>query len=151
MDGELQALREARLAELKRSQGQSPDAGSNGNTHNNNNGNANRNEPIGAAIARFLEPEAFERLTRVSLVRPDRAMAVEQYLKQIIASGQVQHKVNESEIVQILNGIAKEENKKNDTKIIFNRREVDIDTGLAGAKKNNDDDEDDDDEDDFFD
>lgn len=134
-------MREARLAELKRATGGSAASGGNSNGGGSNNGS---NEPIGASISRFLEPEAFERLTRVSLVRPDRAQAVEQYLKQIISTGQLQHKVNEKEIVQILNGIAKEQNKKNETKIIFDRRETVVDSSshLQGEE---------DDDDDFFD
>ncbi|EDO19367.1 hypothetical protein Kpol_1002p12 [Vanderwaltozyma polyspora DSM 70294] len=138
MDSELQALREARLAELKRG---TASGGDNASGRSGNGGG----EPVGSAIASFLEPEALERLTRVSLVRPDRAQAVEQYLKQIIGTGQVSHKVTEDEIVHILNGIAREQKKKNDVKIIFDRKEHDFNDTLD--KKGDEDD----DEDDFFD
>lgn len=135
MDPELQALREARLAELKRgtSSGQGGEEGGN-----------SRGPAIGSAIASFLEPQALERLSRVSLVRPDRGEAVENYLKQIISSGQLSHKITEDEIVQILNGISREQKKKNDVKIIFNRRNNDL---TENIKKTNDEDDDDD----FFD
>lgn len=112
MDAELQALREARLAELKR--GTSNSGGSDG-----------ASPPIGSSVSRFLEPQALERLSRVSLVRPDRATAVEKYLAQLASTGQLRGKVTEKDIVQILDGIAREQNKKNETKIIFNRREID--------------------------
>lgn len=138
MDSELQALREARLSELKR--------GTNSGGDGKN--DSKSNEPvIGSQIASFLEPQALERLTRVSYVRPDRAKAVEQYLKQLLGSGQVNHKINEDEIVQILNGVAREQNKQNETKIIFNRREIDDDDEEFGNKKNEQEEEDDD----FFD
>ena len=57
-------------------------------------------------------------------MRPDRAQAVEGYLKQLISRGQVSRKIGEQEIVDILNGIARDQNRKNDTKIIFDRRET---------------------------
>lgn len=57
-------------------------------------------------------------------MRPDRAQAVEGYLKQLISRGQVSRKISEQEIVDILNGIARDQNRKNDTKIIFDRRET---------------------------
>lgn len=114
MDAELQALREARLAELKRGTSDS-NGGSNGGAPQ---------ERIGSSISRFLEPEALERLSRVSLVRPDRAQAVENYLKQLVSTGQLRNKVSEKDIVQILDGVAREQNKKNETKIIFDRRET---------------------------
>ncbi|CCE62571.1 hypothetical protein TPHA_0C04210 [Tetrapisispora phaffii CBS 4417] len=139
MDPELQALREARLAELKRgnnASGQSPNGGA-------ENG---KNAAVGSDIASFLEPQALERLSRVSLVRPERAQAVEMYIKQLLGSGQLSHKISEDEIVQILNGIAREQKKKNDVKIIFNRREQNYDNSLRN-NSNDDDDEDDD----FFD
>lgn len=136
MDSELQAIRDARLAQLKSGSGNGP------NTKNSE-GSAGSSS-VGAGLAPFLQPQALERLSRVNLVRPDRAKAVEQYLKQIIGSGQVSHKITEEEIVQILNGIAREQNKQNETKIIFNRRETDFDDDSTNTK-------DDDSEDDFFD
>lgn len=142
MDPELQAIREARLAELKRNTNGDPS--SNGSDATGSGGSNNAN--IGSMIAGHLQPQALERLSRVSLVRPDRAKAVEQYLIKLINQGAVTHKVTEDEIVQILHGVAREQNKKNETKIIFDRREMTInDEGLA-PKQN-----DDDDEDDFFD
>ena len=57
-------------------------------------------------------------------MRPDRAQAVEGYLQQLISRGQVSRKISEQEIVDILNGIARDQNRKNDTRIIFDRRET---------------------------
>lgn len=133
MDSELQALRAARLAELKKGS-QGPGASENGN------GGAQGG--IGQAVAGFLQPQALERLSRVSLVRPDRAQAVEQYLARMVSQGALSHKVTEEEIVQILHGVAREQNKKNETKIIFDRRDVAVDEHLP---------ENDEDDDDFFD
>ncbi|QLL30649.1 hypothetical protein HG536_0A04650 [Torulaspora globosa] len=133
MDSELQALREARLAELKK--------GSPGPSSGSENGSGGANGGVGQLIAGYLQPQALERLSRVSLVRPDRAQAVEQYLARIVSQGALTHKVTEDEIVQILHGVAREQNKKNDTKIIFDRREAAIDD--HEVTKNGDEDDDD--------
>lgn len=136
MDPELQALREARLAELKR--------GTQGPSSGGESGNGAGSNGLGTVIAAYLQPQALERLSRVSLVRPDRAQAVEQYLAKMVSQGALSHKVTEDEIVQILHGVAREQNKKNDTKIIFDRREMAVHDQLPSENG-------DDDEDDFFD
>lgn len=136
MDPELQALREARLAELKRGT-QGPSSGGESGKGAGSNG-------LETVIAAYLQPQALERLSRVSLVRPDRAQAVEQYLAKMVSQGALSHKVTEDEIVQILHDVAREQNKKNDTKIIFDRREMAVHDQLPSENG-------DDDEDDFFD
>ncbi|SCU92085.1 LAFA_0F07910g1_1 [Lachancea sp. 'fantastica'] len=134
MDPELQAIREARLQELKRHSG-----GSGGDSNPDQ-------RPAGDAVAALLQPQALERLSRVSLVRPDRVRAVEAYLQQLAARGQITRKVSEQEIVEILNGVARDENRKNSTKIIFDRRD---EVNVTSSTNNGGDDDDDDD--DFFD
>lgn len=85
----------------------------------------------------------------MSLVRPDRVRAVEAYLQQLVARGQVSRKITEPEIVEILNGVARDEERKTRTRIIFDRK------GEASnptpATRAGDGDGDDDDDDDFFD
>ena len=131
MDPELQAIREARLAQLKNNSG-----GTNGDRNSGaNNGGGENSAPVGAAIANFLEPQALERLSRVALVRRDRAQAVETYLKKLIVS--------------ILNGIAKQQNSQNNSKIIFERKDFSED--LNSFDKQNAKNDDDEDDDDFFD
>lgn len=82
-----------------------------------------------------LEASARERLSRVNLVRPDRAKAVEQYIMRLAQSGQIRQKLRESDVVEILNGLARDEAKRNETQIVFSRKESSLD----------------DDDDDFFD
>lgn len=145
MDAELQAIRDARLAQLKGGNGSNS---ANGNVSNGNNNTNSGNANIGSSMAPFLEAGALERLSRVALVRPDRATAVEQYVKQLVSTGQLTHKINEQEIVQILNGVAREQNKQTETKIIFDRK----DKGMAmQAATTNNKNEQYDSEDDFFD
>lgn len=141
MDPELQALREARLAELKGGNGSAPANG--GKPAAPSSGQDSR-PVIGTAIAPFLQPQALERLSRVNMVRPDRAQAVEAYLTKLISSGHVPRKITEDEIVQILHGVARQENKSKETTIIFNRRDDDWETDLSADKqKSNESDEDD--------
>ena len=156
MEPELQALREARLAQLRNGlQGTQSKPGNN-DSNNSGSGN-NNNNAVDSFLIPFLQPEAMERLSRVAMVRPDRAAAVENYLSQLISTGQVQHKVSEAEIVQILNGVSKEQQKRSETKIIFERKrdnmlEDDLyDGGDGKAKAGNDNAMNTDSEDDFFD
>lgn len=145
MDPELQAIREARLAQLKSNGG-----GANGDRNGGaSNGGGDNSAPVGAAIASFLEPQALERLSRVALVRRDRAQAVEAYLKKLIGTNNVTHKITENEIVSILNGIAKQQNPQSNNRIIFDRKNFNEDlNSFDKPSARNDNDEDDDD---FFD
>lgn len=73
---------------------------------------------LSAALDQVLEPEARARLSRVNLVRPDRAKAVEQYIVRLVQTGQVRRKLGEEDIVEILNGVARDQQKQNETKIV---------------------------------
>lgn len=117
-DNELNAIRQARLSELQ----------------NKNEASSEGNEMKATVLGQALDTSARERLSRVRIVRPDRAEAVENYIAKLISMGSVTRKLSEDDIVEILNGLARDEKKK-DAKIVFNRREMD----------------DDDDDDDFFD
>lgn len=156
MDSELRAIREARLAQLRNQSALSSNNKNNSNIDNtNSNGNANQVSGVSSTLTPFLEQQALERLSRVSLVRPERVAAVEQYLQRIISSGQLRHKINENEIVQILNGISKQENSHTDSKIIFERKDSTdpfdpFDVTNNGSKKQNNN-SNSDSEDDFFD
>ncbi|CCF55628.1 hypothetical protein KAFR_0A01900 [Kazachstania africana CBS 2517] len=146
MDAELQALREARLQQLKNGGGSSSTNGGSGSRTENSRSSA---ESIGSSLVPFLESNAMERLQRVALVKPDRALAVESYLKQLIGSGQLRHKVSENEIVSILNNISQSDQRNQSNKIIFNRKDhnnLEFDNDNRNIKSN-----DSDDEDDFFD
>ncbi|CCH43083.1 hypothetical protein BN7_2630 [Wickerhamomyces ciferrii] len=105
-DSELNAIRAARLQELQKNAGQG------------SGGQEKASQHLSAALDQVLEPEARARLSRVNLVRPDRAKAVEQYIIRLAQSGQIRRKLDEESIVEILNGIARDQNKQNETKIV---------------------------------
>lgn len=88
-------------------------------------------------LNRILTNEARERLSRVKIVRPDRAQAVENYIIKIYSMGQIHQKLGEKDIVQILDGLSRDSQQKQQTKITFNRKNIAAD--------------DDEDDDDFFD
>lgn len=137
-DAELNAIRQARLAELQKNA--SGGGGSSGNGGSNPQQLAN-DSMAASVLGRVLETEARERLSRVRIVRPDRAQAVENYILKLYSMGQIRQKLTEKDVVQILDGISRDTQQKQQTKITFDRKNV------------LDDDDDDlgDDDDDFFD
>ncbi|KAH3685516.1 hypothetical protein WICPIJ_003510 [Wickerhamomyces pijperi] len=126
-DAELNAIRAARLQELQKNAGQSPSSSP----------QSQQQSGLNAALDQVLEPEAKARLSRVNLVKPERARAVEQYIMKLAQTGQIRRKLSEDDIVEILDGIARDEQQRNKTSIVFSRKQSAFD--------------DEDDEDDFFD
>ncbi|KAH3674442.1 hypothetical protein WICMUC_003279 [Wickerhamomyces mucosus] len=108
-DAELNAIRAARLQELQKNAGQGPS-------------NDQSSHSLSAALDQVLESGAKARLSRVNLVKPERARAVEQYIMRLVQSGQVRRKLSEDDIVEILDGIARDEQQRNKTKIVVSER-----------------------------
>ncbi|CCG23153.1 Ymr074c protein [Candida orthopsilosis Co 90-125] len=132
-DAELNAIRQARLAELqKSSSGGSPSPST---SQNQQQQQAAANDMTSVILGKILETEARERLSRVRIVRPDRAQAVENYIVKLYSVGQIRQKLSEKDIVEILDGLSRDTQQKQQSKIVYNRKST----------------LDDDDEDDFFD
>lgn len=123
---ELNAIRSARLSELQKNSGQSADS----------EGGDKKDDMKLSMLSQILETSARERLSRVRIVRPDRAEAVEQYIIKLAAMGNINRKLSESDIVEILDGLSRDEKKQTQSKIVFDRRTTSLDS---------------EDEDDFFD
>ncbi|CCE83756.1 Piso0_004343 [Millerozyma farinosa CBS 7064] len=123
-DAELNAIRQARLAELQKNAGQKPAAQPD-----------NKEEMKLSMLSQILEPSARERLSRVRIVRPDRADAVEQYIIKLASMGSLGRRLSEDDVVEILEGLTRDEKKHTNNQIVFDRKTTDFD----------------DDEDDFFD
>ncbi|CDO51495.1 similar to Saccharomyces cerevisiae YMR074C Protein with homology to human PDCD5, which is involved in programmed cell death [Geotrichum candidum] len=141
-DSELQAIRQARMAELQKQQGGASGGaqagGSAGNASNDQQQRAAQEEDMRASmLAQVLSPEARERLSRIRIVRAERARSVEDLLIRLVRSGQIQKKVSEQELISLLEQLSQQESKANKTKIVFERRNTNLDN--------------DDDDDDFFD
>lgn len=123
-DAELNAIRQARLAELQRN---AAGGGSSTNPSSSSSGGAQdlaqENMTI-TILNRVLTNEARERLSRVKIVRPDRAQAVENYIIKLYSMGQIHQKLGEKDIVQILDGLSRDSQQKQQTKITFNRKNI---------------------------
>ncbi|KAJ8146299.1 hypothetical protein OY671_000650 [Metschnikowia pulcherrima] len=108
---ELNAIRAARMKELQNGQGSaSPDP---------------QQEQKFSMLSQVLEPSARERLSRVRMVRPERAEQVEQYLIKMISVGSITRKIGEKDIVEILESVSRGDQKQ--SKIVFERRNEDED------------------------
>mmetsp|Transcript_61045 Transcript_61045/g.132344 ORF Transcript_61045/g.132344 Transcript_61045/m.132344 type:complete len:127 (-) Transcript_61045:167-547(-) len=53
-------------------------------------------------IRQILEPEALERLSRIGLVKPEKKEQMEATILQIAQSGQLQEKMSESMLIQLM-------------------------------------------------
>ncbi|EEB07280.1 DNA-binding TFAR19-like protein [Schizosaccharomyces japonicus yFS275] len=125
MDEELEAIRRARIEQLKQQQQrQAPSSGASGNGEVSA---AQQEEMRHNMLSQILEHSARDRLSRIALVRSDRAKAIEELLLRMAKTGQIRHKITESELIDLLEQISGQETKKKETKIVVNRRKFDDD------------------------
>lgn len=80
-------------------------------------------EAVTGIIAQVCTPAARERLARIGLVRPDRAKAVQELLVRLATSGQLQHRIEENELVSLLDRVSEPQANK----LIFSHRPRDDD------------------------
>ncbi|XP_072790296.1 programmed cell death protein 5 isoform X1 [Taeniopygia guttata] len=73
-------------------------------------------------LAQVLDQAARARLSNLALVKPDKAKAVENYLIQMARFGQLAGKVSEQGLIEILEKVSQQTEKK--TTVKFNRRKV---------------------------
>uniref|UniRef100_A0A4X1TUU3 Programmed cell death protein 5 n=1 Tax=Sus scrofa TaxID=9823 RepID=A0A4X1TUU3_PIG len=111
---ELEALRKQRLAELQAKHGVSAPA-------------ARQARPLEAEmrnsiLAQVLDQSARARLSNLALVKPEKTKAVENYLIQMARYGQLSGKVSEQGLIEILEKVSQQTEKK--TTVKFNRRKV---------------------------
>lgn len=118
-DEELQAIRAARLQQLQRSAGAGGSSSHGAPTQPKGSGASQ----VSMMMSQLLEPEAYERLSRVRLVKPERASAVEQHLMKLYQAGAIRRKISENQIVDILEKVASDERKQGSTTIVFDRRD----------------------------
>lgn len=80
-------------------------------------------------MSQILSPEARERLSRIALVKPDRARAIEQLLARMAQSGQLRGRVSEDQLIDVLDQVEAMEKgqsgatgSKSASKITFTRK-----------------------------
>eukprot|EP01080_Neovahlkampfia_damariscottae_P004765 gene4765-8347_t len=72
-------------------------------------------------LSQIMTPEARERLNRVAMVKGDRAKSVEEYLINAAKNRQLSGKVDEEQLITILEQVAEQKQK---TKITIQRRDI---------------------------
>ncbi|WFD40784.1 uncharacterized protein MJAP1_003773 [Malassezia japonica] len=117
-DPELEAIRRARMAELRGSAGGGPTAGggvpgglpaglgaSGGADGEREEKLAQQEEMKRQMLSQILDSDARERLSRIALVKPQKSNAVSDILLQMARSGQVRQRVTEDQLIALLDQI----------------------------------------------
>ncbi|TMW59139.1 hypothetical protein Poli38472_007284 [Pythium oligandrum] len=72
-------------------------------------------------LQQVLQPEARERLSRVAIVKPEKARAIEDMVLQMAQRGQLTAKIDEDRLIDLLNRAGETEEKQR-TKVTMKRR-----------------------------
>ncbi|KAH8833945.1 PDCD5-related protein [Flagelloscypha sp. PMI_526] len=92
---------------------------------------ADQEEQRRTLMATLLETEARERLSRISLVSPERSQQVESILLRMAQSGQIRGKVSESQLIDLLDQVEQAQgggsSSAKKSTIVFQRRKQDFD------------------------
>eukprot|EP01100_Stratorugosa_tubuloviscum_P011208 TRINITY_DN496_c2_g1_i2.p1 TRINITY_DN496_c2_g1~~TRINITY_DN496_c2_g1_i2.p1 ORF type:complete len:122 (+),score=67.26 TRINITY_DN496_c2_g1_i2:153-518(+) len=117
-DPELEAIRRKRMAEL---QSQSATSRPSGKDEEEQRNAIERRKGI---LLQILEPEARERLSRVALVKPEKARQVEDSIIRAAQMGALKSRIDEQRIIQMLEQMADNTSK---TTITIRRKNYDDD------------------------
>ncbi|KAF9947730.1 hypothetical protein BGZ72_010313 [Mortierella alpina] len=74
-------------------------------------------------LIQILDGEARERLSRIAIVKAEKARAVEDLLIRMAQGGQVRSKITEKQLIELLEQVNQQ--TKSETKIVYNRRRYD--------------------------
>ncbi|XP_063045077.1 programmed cell death protein 5 isoform X2 [Engraulis encrasicolus] len=116
-DDELEAIRRQRMAELQSKHGNAPN-----DQQAQQESQQREAEMRNSILAQVLDQSARARLSNLALVKPDKAKAVENYLIQMARMGQLGGKISETGLIEILEKVSQQTEKK--TTVKFNRRRV---------------------------
>ncbi|XP_076848686.1 programmed cell death protein 5 [Brachyhypopomus gauderio] len=116
-DDELEAIRRQRMAELQAKHGNSSS-----DQQDQQEAKQRETEMRNSLLAQVLDQSARARLSNLALVKPDKAKAVENYLIQMARFGQLGGKISETGLIEILEKVSQQTEKK--TTVKFNRRRV---------------------------
>ncbi|WCJ27344.1 double-stranded DNA-binding family protein [Euphorbia peplus] len=118
-DPELEAIRQRRMQELmgKRGTGSQPNP-----EQQNAQEEAKREaeERRQMMLSQILSPEARERLSRIALVKPEKARSVEDVVLRAAQMGQIAEKVSEEKLISLLEQINTQTTRQ--TKVTIQRR-----------------------------
>eukprot|EP01098_Paradermamoeba_levis_P011503 TRINITY_DN4936_c0_g3_i2.p1 TRINITY_DN4936_c0_g3~~TRINITY_DN4936_c0_g3_i2.p1 ORF type:complete len:146 (+),score=48.98 TRINITY_DN4936_c0_g3_i2:55-438(+) len=122
-DPELDAIRQKRLAELQ-AQAAKQGGGKPGANYQDEERMREIEERRNYILQQILLPEAKDRLTRIAMVKPEKARQVEDVLINAAQTGQLSSKVDEQKLISLLGQISEQKAK---TTVKFTRRAVDDD------------------------
>lgn len=123
-DAELEQIRKARLEQLKAQSGGGAGAGAGASGSGQGQGEQQKQQEAEARqsiLNQILHPEAADRLGRIRLVKEERAADVENRLIMLARSGQLQQKVTEAQLKDLLSAVSANQEKE---KIVVNRRKA---------------------------
>ncbi|XP_061078138.1 programmed cell death protein 5 isoform X1 [Conger conger] len=124
-DDELEAIRRQRMAELQAKHGAvwDPMEQESGNDQQGQQEAKQREADMrNTILAQVLDQSARARLSNLALVKPEKAKAVENYLIQMARFGQLGGKISETGLIEILEKVSQQTEKK--MTVTFNRRRV---------------------------
>nr|XP_046201842.1 programmed cell death protein 5-like isoform X1 [Oncorhynchus gorbuscha] len=126
-DDELEAIRRQRMAELQSKHGslswnQMTPGDSSNDQQGQQEAKQRETEMRNSMLAQVLDQSARARLSNLALVKPEKAKAVENYLIQMARMGQLGGKISETGLIDILEKVSQQTEKK--TTVKFNRRKV---------------------------
>ncbi|MBW0474908.1 hypothetical protein O181_014623 [Austropuccinia psidii MF-1] len=136
LDPELEAIRQKRLKELAGGEDASslssamPNLGNRPGASAEDEAKAAEQEEIRRTlVSQILDSDSRERLSRIALVRPQRAREIEDMLIRMARTGQLRGRVTEEQLISVLDQIEKAENNSSLTsnsskKITYIRKEV---------------------------
>ncbi|KAG1946554.1 programmed cell death protein 5 [Pimephales promelas] len=116
-DEELEAIRRQRMTELQAKHGDHSS-----DQQGQQEAKQRETEMRNSVLAQLLDQSARARLSNLALVKPDKAKAVENYLIQMARFGQLGGKITEAGLIEILEKVSQQTEKK--TTVKFNRRRV---------------------------
>lgn len=116
-DDELDAIRQQRMAELQAKHGDSSN-----DQGGQQEAKQRESDMRNSILAQVLDQAARARLNNLALVKPEKAKAVENYLIQMARFGKLGGKISESGLIEILEKVSQQTEKK--TTVTFNRRRV---------------------------
>ncbi|KDN44732.1 DNA-binding TFAR19-related protein [Tilletiaria anomala UBC 951] len=147
-DADLQAIRQARLAELRGgggggsgsggpsssfldSLGARPQGGRVGGGAGGGSGGgggpsdeqlAQQEEMMREMLSKILDTDARERLSRIALVKPQKSQAITDLLLRMAQSGQLRQRVTEDQLIGLLDQVDQSQSGANEPKITFTRK-----------------------------
>eukprot|EP01114_Cavostelium_apophysatum_P009956 TRINITY_DN2329_c0_g1_i2.p1 TRINITY_DN2329_c0_g1~~TRINITY_DN2329_c0_g1_i2.p1 ORF type:complete len:127 (-),score=32.68 TRINITY_DN2329_c0_g1_i2:54-434(-) len=122
-DSDLEAIRAKRMAELQSQLGGG--GGSNPQMQQQEMERKRQMEEARAGmLSQIMQQDARERLSRIAMVKPEKARAVEDIMIRSAQTGRLSEKIDEKKLIQLLEQL--NENKK-ETKVTITRRRFDDD------------------------